>query len=70
MTPMGEPTMQSPQSETPWQSEVDRCLVEIASIEALLLAGHPRVADLCLALFDWLSELRILLASEQLNNPS
>jgi hypothetical protein len=39
---------------------VDRCRAEIAAIEALLLAGHPDVEGLCLALSDWSAELRIL----------
>jgi hypothetical protein len=43
---------------------VDRCRAEIAAIEALLLAGHPDVAGLCLALSDWSAELRILEGAE------
>jgi len=43
-----------------WRREVDRCSAEIAAIEALLLAGHPDVEGLCLALSDWSAELRIL----------
>jgi hypothetical protein len=39
---------------------VDRCCSEIATIEALLRAGHPDVEGLCLALSDWSAELRIL----------
>jgi hypothetical protein len=40
--------------------EIDRCLREIAGIEAELLAGNPDVQGLCLALSDWHAELRIL----------
>jgi hypothetical protein len=39
---------------------VDRCRVEIAAIEVQLLAGHPDVDGLCMALSDWSAELRIL----------
>jgi hypothetical protein len=38
---------------------VERCLREIAAIEAELLAGNPDVAGLCLALSDWSAELRL-----------
>ena len=45
-----------------WQlaASIERCRVEIAEIEALLLAGHPDVQGLCLALSDWSGELRLL----------
>ena len=65
MTPTREPTARSPQSEAQWQREVDRCRDEIAAAEALLLAGHPDVEGLCLALADWSAELRILRAEAQ-----
>jgi hypothetical protein len=39
---------------------MERCLREIAAIEAELLAGNPDVQGLCLALSDWHAELRIL----------
>jgi hypothetical protein len=39
---------------------MERCLREIAAIEAELLAGNPDVEGLCLALSDWSAELRIL----------
>jgi hypothetical protein len=39
---------------------VERCRAEIAATEALLLAGHPDVEGLCMALADWSAELRIL----------
>jgi hypothetical protein len=40
--------------------EIERCRIEIAAIEAELLAGNPDVGGLCLALSDWWAELRIL----------
>jgi len=40
--------------------EIERCHREIAAIEAELLAGNPDVQGLCLALYDWSAELRIL----------
>ena len=43
-----------------WQRELERCRQEIAEIEAQILAGHPDVTGLCLALHDWAQELRIL----------
>jgi hypothetical protein len=39
---------------------MERCRREIADIEGQLLAGHPDVAGLCLALTDWSAELRVL----------
>ena len=57
---MGEPTARSLQSEAQWRREVDRCRAEIAATEALLLAGHPDVEGLCMALTDWSAELRTL----------
>ena len=39
---------------------MERCRREIAALEAELLAGHPDVEGLCLALADWSAELRIL----------
>src|SRR3569623_12559 len=41
---------------------MERCLWEIAAIEAELIAGNPEVEGLCLALSDWSAELRILRA--------
>jgi hypothetical protein len=52
--------MRSPQTEDKWQREVDRCRSEVASIEALLRAGHPDVEGLVLALADWSEELRMI----------
>ncbi len=34
--------------------------MEIASLERLLISGHPEVAALCLAFSDWCAELRVL----------
>ena len=42
------------------QSEIERCEKEILSVEQALRSGHPDVAGLCLALFDWSAELQIL----------
>ena len=39
---------------------MERCIREIAEIEAELLAGNPDVEGLCLGLSDWSAELRIL----------
>src|ERR1035437_3180856 len=60
LTPTGEATARSPQSEARWQREVNRCRAEIAATESLLLAGHPDAEGLCLALADWSAELGIL----------
>jgi hypothetical protein len=45
----------------PESDAIERCRREIARAEALLRAGHPDVAGLCLALSDWSAELRLLL---------
>jgi hypothetical protein len=39
---------------------MERCRLEIAAIEAQLLAGHPDVQGLCRALADWSAELRLI----------
>ena len=39
---------------------IERCRLEIAAIEAEILAGNPDLRGLCLALSDWSGELRIL----------
>ena len=57
---MDAPTAKSPECEAQWQREIERCRAEIAATEALLLAGHPDVEGLCMALADWSAELRIL----------
>ena len=43
---------------------MERCRQEIAAIEANIQAGHPDLQGLCLALADWSTELRLLLASQ------
>jgi hypothetical protein len=42
------------------RADIDRCQREIAAIEAQILAGHPDLRGLCLALCDWSGELRLL----------
>jgi len=39
---------------------MERCMREIAAIEAEIRAGNPDLPGLCLALSDWHAELRIL----------
>jgi hypothetical protein len=46
-----------------------RCRLEIAAIEAQILAGHPDVAGLCLALADWSAELRLQLGVPKREKP-
>jgi hypothetical protein len=41
-------------------ADIDRCRREIADLEAQILAGHPDLRGLCLALSDWSWELRLL----------
>ena len=48
---------------------MERCMREIAAIEAQLLAGNPDVAGLCLALADWSMELRILEEEQRREKP-
>lgn len=57
---MGAASMKSAANETTIEREIERCRQEIAEIERQILAGHPDVAGLCLALHDWAQELRIL----------
>ena len=40
--------------------DAERCRQEIAAIEGLIVAGHPDVQGLCLALSDWCAELRLI----------
>ena len=47
---------------------MERCLREIAAIEAELLAGNPDVEGLVLGLVDWHMELRILQDSDRIGN--
>ena len=44
---------------------MERCRREIAAIEAEILAGNPDLPGLCLALRDWIAELRILQDEER-----
>jgi len=50
-----------------WRAQISREMApsQIAEAQRLLLAGHPDVAGLCLALADWSAELRILEADQQ-----
>ena len=52
--------MKSATNECMLEREIERCRQEITEIERQILAGHPDVAVLCLALHDWAQELRIL----------
>jgi|HubBroStandDraft_6_1064221.scaffolds.fasta_scaffold322834_3 hypothetical protein len=49
-------------------ADIERCRRQIATLEAQILAGHPDLPGLCLALSDWSAELRLLLASRGLAN--
>jgi hypothetical protein len=40
--------------------KIERCRDEIATIEGLIIAGHPDLEGLCLALSDWCAELRLI----------
>jgi hypothetical protein len=42
------------------RTDIERCRREIAAIEAQILAGHPDLRGLCLALSDWRAELRVV----------
>ncbi|HSR06868.1 MAG TPA: hypothetical protein VLM42_06945 [Bryobacteraceae bacterium] len=44
---------------------MERCRLEIAAIEAEILAGNLDLDGLCLALSDWSAELRILQDEER-----
>ena len=44
---------------------MERCLREIAAIERELLVGQPDPPELCLALRDWSTELRIIQDEER-----
>ncbi len=57
---MGEALMTSAAQESTLDCEIERCRQEIAKIKRQILAGHPDVAGLCLALHDWAQEMRIL----------
>ena len=45
-------------------ADIERCRREIAAIEGQILAGHPDLDGLCLALADWRGELRLLEGDE------
>jgi hypothetical protein len=57
---MEKPSVISLQNDSQRLSDIERCRAEITAAEALLLAGHPDVEGLCMALADWSAELRIL----------
>ena len=42
------------------RADIEHCRREIADLEAQILAGHPDLEGLCLALSDWRAELRLL----------
>jgi len=44
---------------------IERCRLEIATIEAEIRAGNPDLQGLCLALSDWSGELRMLQNEER-----
>jgi hypothetical protein len=47
-------------------TELERCDVEISTIELLLRGGHPDMEGLLLALSDWRTERRLVIeAGEQ-----
>jgi len=39
---------------------MERCLREIEVLDGLLRGGHPDVEGLCMALFDWRTELKLI----------
>jgi hypothetical protein len=51
-------------------SEIVRCHLEIAEVEALIRAGHPDLEGLCRALADWWAEVRILRRQQRRPFPS
>ena len=44
----------------PVDRDIERCRQEIADIEAQILADHPDLQGLCLALSDWWAELHMV----------
>jgi hypothetical protein len=46
------------------KSELERCDDEIRKIEKLLRGGHPDLEGLLLALADWCTERRLLMAEQ------
>jgi hypothetical protein len=53
--------MKSRESASQLRRELERCDREIQEHEANLLAGHPDIAGLLLALSDWRTERRLVL---------
>ena len=49
--------------------QMERCRLEIAAIEAEILAGNLDLPGLCLALSDWHAELRILEEEQRREKP-
>jgi hypothetical protein len=45
-------------------TELERCDEEIRQVEGLLRSGHPDVEGLLLALADWRTERRLLMAEQ------
>jgi hypothetical protein len=46
-------------------TELERCDNEIRQIERLLRSGHPDIDGLLLALRDWRTERRLLMAADE-----
>ena len=46
-------------------TELERCDNEIRQIEQLLRSGHPDIDGLLLALHDWRTERRLLMAANE-----
>ena len=49
-------------------TELERCDEEIRQIEELLRSGHQDLDGLLLALVDWRTERRLLMAAEEEGN--
>ena len=47
---------------------LEQCDAEIRQIEVLLRGGHPDVDGLLLALVDWRTERRLLIAAKEKGN--
>lgn len=48
-------------------TELERCDNEIRQVEGLLRNGHPDIDGLLLALHDWWTERRLLMAADESN---
>ena len=57
---MAGPQSTTPLTESELDREMDRCRSEIANAEQEIRAGHLDIQGLCLAIYDWSQELRIL----------